>query len=101
MLNKHLIRLAPLLAVAALASTPALAHATEPHWYVNAVRLAEGKPKTVKTSGVLEFTNTFTGVTETCTVADAEVIENPVGAGAGVDLMKKFKISHCGPNPCP
>lgn len=101
MLGKLAIRLAPALALAVVASAPAVAHATEPHWYVNNVRLPEGKHKTVKTGGQITFTNVNTGVSVTCTVADAEVIENPIGGGAGVDSMKAFKVSNCGPDPCP
>ena len=97
---KYLVPLASVLAVTALASAPALAQA-QPHWYINNVRLAEGKPKAVKTGGQISFTNTATGVVVRCTVVDAEVLENPVGGGAGVDLMKAFKITKCGPNPCP
>ena len=100
MRTRHLIPLAVALAAVVLACAPALAQA-EPHWYVNSVRLAEGKPKVVKTAGQISFTNTATGVVVRCTVIDAEQLENPVGGGAGVDLMKAFKITKCGPNPCP
>ncbi|HUA12403.1 MAG TPA: hypothetical protein VMA83_10390 [Solirubrobacteraceae bacterium] len=101
MLGRTALRFAPVLAVAAVAFSPAVAHATEPHWYLNNVRLPEGKHKAFKTSGTFTFTNTNTGVSVTCNVADAEVVENPIGGGAGIDAMKSFKVSNCTPDPCP
>lgn len=98
--RKLALGLSPLLVAGTVAVTPTIAQA-EPHWYINNVRLAEGKPKTVKTTGTLALTETSSGVVVTCTVADAEVLLNPAGGAAGVDRMKAFKLTKCGPDPCP
>jgi hypothetical protein len=98
-MNKKLIMsLASLVTVAAIVVTPAIAQA-EPHWYFEGNILV--KKKTVKTSGELSFAIPGTTIQIRCNVTDAERLENPTGGGAGVDLMKTFKLSSCGPNPCP
>src|SRR3984893_12872249 len=100
-MNKKLLAsLAPLLVIMALAVMPAAAQA-EPHWYLSGNILAEGKKMTVKTNGKLVFSIPGTTIRVSWTVTDAEVLLNPKGGGAGVDLMKMFKLSGCGPNPCP
>jgi hypothetical protein len=98
--RKHLVGLVSLLAVAVFAVTAVAAQA-EPHWYLNS-NILVGK-KTVKTRGALSFSNLIPGSTivVTCKVKDVEVLENPASGGAGVDLMKVFKVTGCGPNPCP
>ena len=98
--RKLLIGVAPLLAVVVLAVAPAIAQA-EPHWYLGSTPLKEGKKMAVKTEGKLLFSIPGTTIMVSCTVKDVEVLLNPVGGGAGVDVMKAFKLSGCGPNPCP
>jgi hypothetical protein len=98
--RKLLVGLAPLLAIAAFA-VMAVAAQAEPHWYLNSNILV--KKKVVKTAGALSFSNFIPGSTivVTCKVKDVEVLENPAGGGPGVDIMKAFKLTGCGPNPCP
>ena len=100
MRRRGLIRFAPLLAVVALAVAPAVAQA-EPHWYLGSSPLKEGKKMAVKTEGKLLFSIPGTTILVSCTVKDVEVLLNPSGCGAGTDSMKAFKLSGCGPNPCP
>jgi len=100
MRRRGLIRFAPLLAVVALAVAPAVAQA-EPHWYLGSSPLKEGKKMAVKTEGKLLFSIPGTTILVSCTVKDVEVLLNPTGGGAGTDSMKAFKLSGCGPNPCP
>ena len=40
-------------------------------------------------------------VTVSCKFRDAERLENPASGAAGVDEMKVFTATECGPNPCP
>jgi hypothetical protein len=79
----------------------AVAAQAEPHWYLNSNILVN--QKTVKTAGALSFSNIIPGtpIVVTCKVRDVEILENPTGGGPGVDKMKAFKLSGCGPNPCP
>jgi hypothetical protein len=98
--RKLLVGLAPLSAIAAFAVMAAAAQAV-PHWYLNTNILV--KQKTVRTSGALSFSNIIPGtpIVVTCKVRDVEILENPASGGPGVDKMKSFKLSGCGPNPCP
>ncbi|HWX87718.1 MAG TPA: hypothetical protein VNX67_06065 [Solirubrobacteraceae bacterium] len=98
--RKLLAGLAPLLAIAAFAVMAVAAQAA-PHWYLNSNILV--KKKAVKTAGALSFGNIIPGTTivVTCKVKDVELLENPASGGPGVDLMRAFKLSGCGPNPCP
>jgi hypothetical protein len=98
--RKLLVGLAPLLGIAAFAVMAVAAQAA-PHWYLNGNLLV--KNKVVKTAGALSFSNIIPGTTivVTCKVKDVEVLENPAAGGPGVDVMKAFKLSGCGPNPCP
>jgi hypothetical protein len=98
--RKPLVGLAPLLAMAAFSVMPVAAQAV-PHWYLNG-NILVGK-KAVKTAGALSFSNLIPGSTivVTCKVRDVEILENPASGGPGVDLMRAFKLSGCGPNPCP
>jgi hypothetical protein len=91
---------APLLAVGAFAVAPALAQA-EPYWTSNGKILKEGQVETVKTSGALTFNVLKTSVK--CKVIDEETIENPLGGGAGTDVLKTFSLTAClaKPSPCP
>ena len=100
MRRRFLISFAPLLAVVALAVAPAIAQAA-PHWYLGSTPLKEGKKMTVKTRGTLVFSIPGTTIQVTCAVTDVDVLLNPTGGGAGTDSMKVFKLSGCGPNPCP
>lgn len=99
MFGKLMLRLAPAATLALLAVAPAVAQA-EPHWYIGSNRIPEGKKVTLKTGGTLTLTETSSGSAVTCTVADAETVVNPIGGGAGLDSMKAFKLTNCGPSPC-
>jgi hypothetical protein len=99
-MHRKLLGLTPILAVAALVIAPGVAQA-EPHWYLGATPLTAGKKMAVKTEGKLTFSVPGSTILVTCTVKDVDVLLNPVGGAAGVDLMKAFKLSECGPNPCP
>jgi hypothetical protein len=98
--RKLLVALVPPLAVAAFAAMAVAAQAA-PHWYLGGNILVTNK--TVKTRGALSFSNLIPGTTiaVTCKVKDVEILENPASGGPGVDVMKAFKVSACGPNPCP
>jgi hypothetical protein len=100
MKRKLLAGLAPLAIVAALGIAATAAQAA-PHWYVGP-NILEKKLK-VKTEGGLTFTPMPPGTTlsVTCKLKDVEIIENPASGGPGVDIMKAFKLTSCGPNPCP
>ncbi len=89
MRKKFLAGLAPLLVVSALV-IPAAAQAL-PHWYQGKVLLTS--PATVSTAGSLTFSSPSEVVK--CTVADSEEVWNPVGGGAGMDLMLGFTTSKC------
>lgn len=96
--RRILAALVPLVAVAACVAVPAEA-VTQPHWYFNGKILV--KKKTVKTEGALTLGPIpGTTITLNCKVKDADILENPASGGAGVDLMRAFKVT-CGPNPCP
>ena len=85
-------------ALVACVLVPAVAQA-EPHWYVNSKLLT--KPKTVKTEAGLTIGPVpGTTIIVSCKVKDAERLENPA-SGGGIDVMKAFKVTSCGPNPCP
>ncbi len=83
------------LALAAVAATPALA--AEPYWTSNGKILKEGQQETVSTSGSLAFALSNGGAIRTvkCKVTDVEVVENPLGGGAGVDEMTAFSLTNC------
>jgi hypothetical protein len=99
-MHRRFLGLAPLLAVVALVVAPAVAQA-EPHWYLGSTPLKPGKKMTIKTEGKLLFSIPGSTIQVSCAVKDVETLLNPVGGGAGVDSMKSFKLSGCGPNPCP
>jgi hypothetical protein len=98
--RKLLVGLVPVLATG-VAAVMAVAAQAEPHWYLNS-NILVGQ-KTVKTRGALSFSKLIPGTTivVTCKVRDVEVLENPASGGAGMDVMKVFKVTGCGPNPCP
>ena len=103
-MKRLVVGLAPLVVIAALAVVPVAAQAvTQPHWYVNSVKLI--KPKTVKTEAGLTIGPFLLipgtpPVTVSCKFRDAEKLENPASGAAGVDEMKVFTAISCG-NPCP
>lgn len=83
--------LAPLLAITAFAVVPAAAQA-EPHWYKNNVPVGPGHV-TMATKGMLVFS--VLGVTIKCKLNDSEEIWNPIGGGAGEDLVTAFALTGC------
>ncbi len=99
-MNRRLLSaLVPLFAIVAFVAIPAAAQA-EPHWYFNGTPLV--KKKTIKTlAGLTIGPIPGTTITVSCKVKDVETIENPASGGPGVDLMRAFKVTSCGPNPCP
>jgi hypothetical protein len=99
-MHRRFLGLAPLLAVISLAVAPAIAQAV-PHWYLGVNPLTAGKKMAVKTEGKLLFSVPGSTIQVSCKVKDVEVLLNPTGGGPGVDSMKSFKLSECGPNPCP
>jgi hypothetical protein len=98
--RKLRIGLVAALVLAAFAASATVAQAA-PHWYLGSNPLV--KKMKVKTEGGLTFSNLIPGttITVTCKVKDVEVLENPASGGAGVDVMKAFKLTSCEPNPCP
>ena len=101
-MKRVLIALVPLVVACAVVAAPAAA-VTQPHWYVNSVKLT--KKKTVKTEAGLTIGPFLLipgtpPVTVSCKFRDAERLENPASGGAGVDLMKAFTATSCS-NPCP
>ncbi len=86
---KLLAGLVPLLVLSALV-LPTAAQAL-PHWYQGKVLLTS--PATVSTAGSLTFSSASAVVK--CTVSDSEEVWNPVGGGAGLDLMLGFTTSGC------
>ncbi len=89
----------PVLAVVACLIVPVAAQAA-PHWYVNSKLLT--KKKAVRTeAGLTIGPIPGTTISVSCKFTDAEVLENPASGGPGVDTMKVFKATSCGPNPCP
>lgn len=91
MKTKLFASLAPLLAIAAFAIVPAAAQAA-PHWYKKGV-LIGSTPVSVATSGMLTLNAFATAIK--CKVSDTEEIWNPVGGGAGQDLVTNFVLTGC------
>jgi hypothetical protein len=90
-----------LVALVAVAITPSVAQAVEPHWLwaKPAEVIPEGLAVPVETSGPMNFN--ITGPKKEkiaklqCKVVDKDIIENPVGGGAGVDEMTSFEFTGC------
>jgi hypothetical protein len=88
-------------ALAAMAVTPSVAQAVEPHWLwaKPAEVIPEGLTVPIETGGPLTFK--ITGPKKekiaklVCKVVDRDLIENPVGGGAGVDTMTSFELAGC------
>jgi hypothetical protein len=91
MSKKFLISLAPLLAIAAFAVTPAIAQAA-PQWYSNGKLIPAGEVVPVQTNGALTFTVAKKSIK--CMLRDFETVENPAG-GPGTDLMLRFALTNC------
>ena len=76
--------------------------AAAPHWFKGKVELTS-TPVPVTTAGNL--TMVAAGATIKCVLSDTEEIWNPVGGGAGEDLMTGFNFSKCkvtaGSSACP
>src|SRR5271155_2888729 len=87
------VRLAPLLAIAAMALLPAVAEAS-PHVYVNGAKRAEGKAVHEITWGLLKFTSKTVGAGE-CHVVGGASMENPKGGGAAVGRVQAFSPYEC------
>jgi hypothetical protein len=100
-MRKFVGAIVPLLVVTAFAVVPAAASAA-PHWFKGKFELTSAHV-TVTTAGNL--TLVAAGATIKCKVNDAEEIWNPVGGGAGEDLMTAFNFSKCkvtaGSSACP
>jgi hypothetical protein len=99
-MNKKLLTsLAPVLAIAAFAVMPAAAQAMGPYWYKNNQKMPAGQQATVLTWGTWTI-QTPVGV-GTCKVSDAEVIENPLNGGPGVDHFIQLSFYSCSSPQCP
>jgi hypothetical protein len=83
--------LATVMAVVAFAVVPAVAQA-EPHWYKKGVVVGSAH-LTTTTIGTL--TLKALGAEIKCKVNDKEEIWNPIGGGAGEDLMTGFALIGC------
>jgi hypothetical protein len=90
-----------LLALAALAVTPSIAQAVGDHWLwaKPAEEIPAGTPVSIETSGKLTF-NIFNAKAKKtanikCNVVDRDLIENPIGGGAGIDTMTSFELVGC------
>jgi hypothetical protein len=90
-----------ILCLAALAVTPSIAQAAEPHWRWGnpSAEIPAGMAVGIETGGKLTFTikeakGKTTGIIK-CTVVDRDLIENPTGGGAGVDTMLSFELVGC------
>jgi hypothetical protein len=92
MSTKRLAGFVPLLATVALVSVPAVAQAA-PHWEKGTTVIGSTH-LVVTTKAALAFTIAGVGTIK-CTVNDSEEIWNPIGGGAGEDLITAF-----GPGPC-
>ena len=91
MRKKLFAGIAPLLAVVAFAVVPAAAQA-EPHWYKK-LALVGSSPVTAVTGGTLTLNALSASIK--CKVTDTEEIWNPVGGGAGQDVVTSFVLSGC------
>lgn len=103
MSKKLYIGLAPLLAIAAFAMTPAAAQALVPHWYVNGNKLAEGEVVPVIAWGQLTLESEPAGsaAPTVCENAAGGTIVNPVGGGAGKGQTTRFSTWNCADTECP
>jgi hypothetical protein len=70
-----------------------------PWWYSNGKLLKEGEAESVTTSGTL--TTRVGEFTTKCKVHDKEIIENPIGGGAGTDEVTEYVLSGCAAKPTP
>lgn len=91
-----------LLALGAFAAMPTIAQAVEPHWLwapKPAEVIPEGIQVPIETSAGLKLV--ITGPKKEkiakieCKVVDRDLIENPVGGGAGIDEMVSFEFTSC------
>ncbi len=111
-MKKILIGLAPVLATAAFAVSPALAQAAGPHWYSSEpggtpVLIPAGEAVAI-TSHSSSLTLTVTsgpdaGAAITCEENNEGTVENPTGGGNGVDSITSLTFSGCTNNvaECP
>ena len=100
--RKLLTSLAAILAVAALIVMPAVAQAA-PHFYKNAVLIAQGEKVPVLEWGRLWLEAAPTGVTGATTCEDLAggFVENPVGGGAGAGMILRYAAYNCSNAECP
>jgi hypothetical protein len=96
--KKLVISLAPLLAAAAFAVTPAAAQATPHHWYSNGVLTPEGEKVPTVTWGTLAFESA--GGKVECKDVIGGYVENPLGGGAGKDATQASSAYECS-STCP
>ncbi len=66
-----------------------------PHWYSDGKLIGLGQPEPVKTKGTLTLYGHGGELQIPCKVKDSEIIENPVGGGAGTDTLVSFVFSGC------
>lgn len=95
-----LIRLAPLLAIAAFAVMPAATQARGMHYYSNLAKIAEGKRLPVVSWGLLTM-DMSDGSFIVCKTTDGGWVENPPGGGPGVGQTVTPTAYSCDPPECP
>jgi hypothetical protein len=96
---KLLAGLVPLLAVAAIAAMPVVAQAEGTHFYRNGTKITEGLRVPTITWGPL--TNSNGGGAWACTNFAGGYVENPVGGGAGVEVIQNWASAECSTAECP
>jgi hypothetical protein len=90
-----------LMTLAAMAVTASVAEAAEPHWIWGkpTEEIPAGSLVSIETSGKLTFvlknssSKTFANIK--CSIVDTDLIENPIGGGAGIDTMTNFELVGC------
>jgi len=105
-MNKKLLSLAPLLAIAAFAVSPAVSQAVTPHFYKSNNELAPGNPEGDINSPGLDvvawqtLTLTSAAGTAICENAFLGDVWNPTGGGAGKAAVDAFAVVDCQAEAC-
>src|ERR1700730_13683617 len=106
--RKFIMRLAPLLAIAAFVALPAVAQATEPHFYKSNSLVPQGEKIATISWGTLTLTPepAEAGAPTVCENAAGGFVENPAGEAppngpAGVGQTQDFVSWNCTNAACP
>jgi hypothetical protein len=101
MSKKLMIRIAPLLACATFALTPAAAQAVTQHWYRSGVIAAPATPVPVVTFGGKINLSQNSAIGEiNCREVGGGVVENPTGGGAGIGRTNSSFFYECKAPAC-